>query len=840
MKRTILLLLLLVAGLGAVPASAQLLSPEAFLGYGMGDRFTYHHRAVDYVEHVAAQRPDAVRLIPYGSTNEGRPLLLVAITSPANMARLEEIRLNNLRRAGLAEGEPTDDGITLVWLSHNIHGNESVSLEAALLTLWKLADPTNAESQGWLENTVVLLDPTVNPDGRDRYAVWYHQMMGTEMDVTPFAREHREPWPGGRANHYLFDLNRDWAWQTQVESRQRGVVYQQWLPHVHADFHEMGAESPYYFAPAAAPYHEAVTPFQRSFQVEVGQNHARYFDGNFWLYFTKEVFDLFYPSYGDTWPTYQGAIGMTYEQGGSGYAGLGVILANGDTLTLKDRIAHQHLVGMSTVEVSARNAAKLANEFKAFYDKGRNNPDGAYKTYLVRDNGNPDQLKAFLSLLDLQGIRYGLAPARRTANGFDFATGRTGSVNIGTDDVLISLYQPKSTLAHVLMEPRTTIVDSLTYDITAWSLPYVYNLQAWGIGERINPRYVDVMAEKFPEPAADMATQALAYAYLVEWKSLDDVRFMADLMQQGVQVRSTEKSLTFGGKTYAPGTLVVTRTGNERHTDFDRRIRETAARHRRVAMPVYTGFAEGGVDIGSGSVRHLPAPKVGILAGEGVSSLQFGEVWHFFDQQIGYPATTIHLSDFGRVPLHQLDVLVLPNGNYRSIFSGDTWDRVQEWMRNGGVLIAMEGVVDQLAGTEAFGSLDSKEPEAVETPLATYGAAERESMRESLAGGIFKVRMDATHPLGFGYPNGYYSLKTGGRAYAYMDRGWNVGTIPADGFVSGFVGHRLKPVVLESLVFGHIPQGRGAAVVMVDNPLFRAFWEGGKLVFANAVFQVGN
>lgn len=840
MKRSILLLLGVVIGLPLSVSAQSLKSPAEFLGYEMGQRFTYHHRAVDYVRHVGDASPNVV-VIPYGETYEGRPLLVAVVSSEANIRNLDAIRENNLKRVGLMPGDAQDDGIAIVWLAHNIHGNESVSMEAAMMTLWRLADPLNGQARQWLENTVVVIDPVMNPDGRDRYAVWYHQTVGKTFNPHRSAREHYEPWPGGRANHYLFDLNRDWAWQTQIESQHRAALYRQWYPHVHADLHEMGPDSPYYFAPAAAPYHEAITPFQRRFQVEIGQNHASYFDEDFRLYYTKERFDLFYPSYGDTWPTYQGAIGMTYEQGGSGFAGLGVTTAVGDTLTLAFRIHNQHRAGMSTVDVTARNARRVTQEFATFYRTSRTNPATRYKSFVIRDGGNPDRLREFLDLMDKQDIRYGAVPARRTVNAFDYTTGRNANVTLETTDVVISLYQPKSVLAHVLLEPRTTIVDSLTYDITAWSLPYAYGLQAYALTERLEPSNVDVRARlnrvQAPAPMA-----SAPYAYVAEWRNVDDVRFLARIQAAGIRVRSSTKGFTMAGNAYAPGTLVIPRTDNMALGErFDRIVQDAARDLVRPLLPATTGLVDAGLDFGSDFTPFIKAPKVAVLAGEGVNSLAYGEVWHYFDQQIGYPMTAVNIAQFGGLPLHEFDVLILPSGNFRSVLSGDHLTRVMAWVRGGGTLIAMEAVVGQLSTLDGFDMLKQKkgpdEPTG-EALLRTYGDDERESMRTSLAGAIYRVRLDSSHPLGFGFDGTYHTLKRGGAAYEYLTSGWNVGTIPKDGFVSGFVGHELKPRLEQTLVFGEIPMGRGRVVVMVDNPLFRAFWHSGKILFANAVFQV--
>ena len=294
----------------------KLLSPEEFMPHKYGEQFTPHNLTVDYFRHAAANS-DLIQLKEYGKTNQSRPLLYAIISSKENLANLEKIRLNNLARAGVAGGksDPSVSNVTIVWLSMNVHGNEPASSESSVSVLYNLVNTNRLDAKEWLKNTVVIIDPCVNPDGYHRYTHWNNNASDKTPNPSPDAREHREPWPGGRVNHYYFDLNRDWAWLTQIESQQRMAVYKDWLPHVVPDFHEMGYNSPYYFAPAAQPYHKYITPFQRDFQVEIGKNHAKYFDKEGWLYFTKEVFDLFYPSYGDTYPTYNGAVGHSEAMG---------------------------------------------------------------------------------------------------------------------------------------------------------------------------------------------------------------------------------------------------------------------------------------------------------------------------------------------------------------------------------------------------------------------------------------------------------------------------------------------------------------------------------------------
>ncbi|MCU0383872.1 MAG: M14 family metallopeptidase, partial [Cyclobacteriaceae bacterium] len=328
------IIFLLFFSINCLSFAQTIKSPDEFLDFNRGERFTRHHEMVQYFKYVDAQLSN-VQVYEYGKTYEDRPLLYTIITSEENFKKLEEIRKDNLIRAGVLAGTPSSSKIAIVWMSYNVHGNEASAMEAAITTLYELC--TSAKAKEWLKNTVVIIDPCINPDGRDRYANFNNAFSNTTPNTNGESAEHREPWPGGRPNHYWFDLNRDWAWLQQKESAARIPVYNQWLPHVHVDFHEQGYNSPYYFAPAAEPYHPVISKWQREFQHIIGKNNAKYFDNNGWLYFTKEVFDLYYPSYGDTYPTYSGAIGMTYEQAGSGYAGLSILTEEGDPLTLEQR-----------------------------------------------------------------------------------------------------------------------------------------------------------------------------------------------------------------------------------------------------------------------------------------------------------------------------------------------------------------------------------------------------------------------------------------------------------------------------------------------------------------------
>ncbi|MBC7828401.1 MAG: zinc carboxypeptidase [Chitinophagaceae bacterium] len=842
MNRTLFFLIFLII---SVIAHSQPQSPDQFLGYKLGSRYTPHFQVVNYFKYIAASVTGMVKLEQYGETNEGRPLLLAYIASSENSSRFEAIRMNNLRLAGVALDKmaPDINGPAIIWLSYNVHGNETSSSEAAMLTIYELVNPANNRAKEWLKNTVVIIDPCINPDGRDRYVNWYNGVIGKNANPQPFVREHIEPWPGGRSNHYYFDLNRDWAWQTQVETQSRIVKYNQWLPHVHVDFHEQGYNAPYYFAPAAEPFHDVITAWQREFQTMIGRNNAKYFDENGWLYFTKERFDLFYPSYGDTYPTYKGAIGMTYEQGGSSRAGTAVINGDGDTLTLWDRLYHHYTTGIATIEITSLNANRVVQEFKKYFDKARSAPAGEYKAYVIKtDEG--DKINRLKKLLDRNGIDWAYSNAAGLS-GFNYFSSKIENFKAGVGDIVVNANQTHSNLLNVLFERNSRLSDSATYDITAWSIPYVYGLQTYGLDN-----YVTATSKTDPALLNDPSSSRVAYAYAIKWNGLHSARFLSELMKKGIKARYAEQPFYMKGKAFEKGTLLVTRTSNAGYNNIlEKLVREAAQIAGIEYTPVETGFVDKGFDVGSDKVRIIKAPKVALIAGENISSLSMGEIWHFFDVQIQYPVNIVWVNDLNRNILKEIDVLIFPDGNYRYFIEKQMNDALKEWVISGGKIIAMENVVAQMARSEWGIKLketddkkDSKKDDKKEdySTLKRYENRERDYIPNNNPGSIFKVELDNSHPLAFGYPDYYYTIKQDDNIYEFFkEGGWNVGFIKKNNFVTGFTGSKTKDKLKDGLLFGVQDMGRGSIIYLSDNPIFRSFWENGKLMFANAVFLVG-
>ncbi|MFT3933434.1 MAG: M14 family metallopeptidase [Chitinophagaceae bacterium] len=839
--------LLLIGILSIFISNAQLKSPEEFLGYKLGDHFTPHFKIVNYVSYIAAQLPDMVKLEKYGETNEGRPLLLLYIATKENLANLENIRKNNLRLAGLALDKmaASEETPAIVWLSYNVHGNEPSSSEAAMLTLYELVNPANTRTKEWLKNTVIVLDPCINPDGRDRYVNWENQVQGRHPNANPISREHMEPWPGGRTNHYNFDLNRDWAWQTQIETQQRLAKYNQWMPQVHVDFHEQGYNAPYYFAPAAEPFHEVITPWQREFQNIIGRNNAKYFDANGWLYFTKERFDLFYPSYGDTYPTYNGAIGMTFEQGGHSRGGLAVVKEDGDTLTLHDRLLHHFTTGMSAIEMASQQSARLIKEFHKYFSAAIQTPAGEFKSYLLKADGT-DRTERLEKLLNGNGIDWSYVNAG-SFTGLNYQTGKTELVKAVAGDIVVNANQAKSNLVKVLFERTSKLNDSATYDITAWSLPFVYGLKAYGLKE-----YVAGVTKTNPvsTPAALTTSFENTYAYVVKWNGMNSARFLAAMLNNGIKVRYAELPFKIGEASFEKGSLIITKAANYGFAkDLETKVKAAAAKVSVELFAIPSGFADKGFDIGSDKVRYIHSPKIALLAGKEVSSNAMGEIWHFFDQQLDYPVTLINVDDIGRMAPGDFNVLIVPDGYYNMFSQKEKNEQLKEWVRKGGKIIALENGAAQMSnadwGFKLKGSGDDKKDKDDAKKddyslLKKYEDREKEYITNTIPGSIFKVELDNSHPLAFGYTDNYFTLKQDENIYEFLKDGWNVGIVKKDNYISGFTGNKLKEKLKDGTLFGTIDMGQGNVIFLADDPMFRSFWENGKLLFCNAVFLVGN
>ena len=842
MKKTFLVALASVMIIATIQ-SQTIKSPDQFLGYELGTQFTYHYKAVEYFKYIADISPLA-EYREYGTTNEGRPLGVCFISSEENLANLEEYRKNNLIKTGLLKGEFTGKQIPFIWLGYNVHGNEAAGMETAMKTLYTLVTGSYKGVSEYLKGCIIVIDPCQNPDGHDLYTNRYRRSMNVIINPDGKSWEHNQGWPGARANHYLFDLNRDWTWQTQSETQQRLIFYNQFMPQVHADFHEMGPESTFFFAPGADPWNNSITPWQREFHKLMGNGNAFLFNEKFRLYFTKENYDLFYPSYGDTWPLLNGAIGFTYEQGGGGASGLAYKQESGDTLTLKERIDGHFTASMATLKVSYDNREKLLAEYNKYFADGANNPSFQYKSVIIKGSNEKSNISDFLKLLTRNQIRYSFAGnIGKKYKGFNYDFNKEGEVTIEKGDILVSAYQPQSHFMQILFEPKSKTLDSLSYDLTAWALPYVYNLKAFAIVDKITPDTAKVE----PGIIVNDVSSVKPYAYVTNFFGFDELKFMAALYRKNIKLRYSLKPFVLNGTNYNRGSIIIAR-GDNKHleVDFDKNVTMAANECQVKLIPTTTGLVDSGKDFGSEKSPLMKKRSVALLCGEGTSAGSVGELWYFFEKELNYPLTLINTSTTENVDLKNYKILILTSGTYSKLK-----DTIIDYVKRGGRVIALENAISLFAGEKTTSLAKAIETRTAEQKIAEkkiksddstllkkfeYENDRRYNLSERSAGSIYKVKLDDTHPFSFGMGKEWFIMKrTAG--YPFLTTGSNIGYILDKEPVSGFAGFKYKDKIKNTLVIGMEKIGSGEVVYITDNPYFRAFWKSGRVLLGNTVLR---
>lgn len=814
---------------------AQPKSPYEFLP-NYGKQVSHYHQVEAYFQQLVKES-EWIKHEKYGETTQERNLNAYYISTPENLKNLEEIRRNHLHEIGLFPTKNNNKSKAVVWLSFNVHGNEIGAIESALSVAYELVNPNNEETKKWLEDIVVILDPCLNPDGFSRYASWLRDVSGSKTHPGLYDREHMEPWPGGRQNHYVYDLNRDWAWQTQRETQLRMDLYHQWMPMVHADVHEMGYNEPYFFPPAAEPYHEQISPFQRDFHKKIGELTAKKFDKEGWMYYSGERFDLFYPSYGDTYPCYNGAVGMTYEQGGIG-AGRAVTMKNGDILTIKDRLEHHTKAILAVVELSYVQKEVLTKEFRNFFKDSRSKPKGKYQTYIVKDNPKNAEL---LKLLNRNRIEASFADESKKLTGYHYQSNAEKVFSVEPNDIIISVDQPRAVLTQVLFEPHHKLSDSLSYDITAWSLPHAHGIESYALKGKVAFKTKSKVSVSIPEKSNNV------YAYYIPWNNRSSARVLSLLHQNNIKVRYASKEVTFGDVVIQRGGLIVTKGDNSKVDNFEKTV-ATLITEKTDYKVLETGMAKSGGDLGGENYPLLKAPKVMVLSGNGVSNIDFGQVWFYMDQVVEYPTSIVDVQNFNRVNLGEYTTLILPEGWYS--FSDNQKKTIDEFIAKGGKVIAIGGAVSQFEDREGFhltkfATEDEKtqaqkilEEQELADRFLEVENAERRSISSFVPGAIVENKLDKTHPLSYGLGEQYFSLKTSENKYKLLKGAQNIIYVPKNYQSSGFIGYKLKKTLEETVTFAIDHYGQGKVIYLIDNPLFRGFWENGNLLFSNALFLV--
>jgi len=852
---------------------------EQVIGHKWGEKITMHYEVEKYL-HKLAEVSKNVRVVKYGETWEGRALYYMIVASEQNLARLDEIKagvqkLADPRQVTSAEADRLISSLPAVtWLAYGVHGNEISSTDAALLTAFHLVAAQNDTlAQLVLQNSMVIIDPMENPDGRDRFITYFRQTTGRWPDADQQAAEHRETWPSGRSNHYLFDMNRDWFAMTQPETQGRVKAFLEWYPQVFVDLHEMGSNSTYYFAPPADPLNPEMPPSQIQMLQKYGRNNAKWFDRMKFDYFTREVFDSFYPGYGEGWPIFNGSVGMTYEQASA--RGLVVKRDDETTMHYRDTVQHHFISSLSTAETSAKNRAEV---LRYFYDYRRSAIDdgktGELKEYLIVPGSDPNRAAKLANLLKAQGIEVKKAAAafqnRRVE---DYYGGAVQTKNFPAGTLIVSLAQLAKRLAKTLMEKHVAMDDKFIqeqlrrekkrldhqfYDVTGWSLPLLYDVECYRARDASVGNFSLLGSET--ANAGQIIGGKAQLAYLIPWGTNAAAKALASLHRNGIRVFSTDMEFTQNGRKYPRGTLIVKVKDNP--DNLYETLAEIAKTENIEIIATNSSWVDDGVNFGSGNVQFLEKPKIVLAYNTPASSLSVGWTRYLIEQAYGYPVTVIHTNQLGGADLSKYNVMILPDafGSYdRELGEGGS---IKDWIRSGGTLItygnATQWLTDEKVGLLATsrelkgGKADKEEkkdkPEKKEEnkpDLAKPFDVEKEIQPEKELpieppGTIVRISLDTEHWLAFGYDGDANVMVNSRNIFTplKLDKGTNVGLyMPEDKLVlSGFIWEESKKQLPNKAYLMHQPHGSGHVVAFAEDPNTRAFFDGTNLLLMNAIF----
>jgi Zinc carboxypeptidase len=811
-------------------------SPEQFLGYPVGEWHTRHDRIVEYFKELARVSPKAHFQI-IGYTNERRPQVVLTITSAENYARLEEIRREHLKLADPSQSPTLSSMPVVVTHGYNVHGNEPSSSEAAMLTAYYLIASQGEETSRTLREAVIHVDPNYNPDGRDRHSNWANMHKGFPPVADPMDREHNEVWPGGRFNHYWFDLNRDWLPLAHVESRNRVEFFHQWLPNVCTDYHEMGTNATNFFEPTK-PHGSENPVIPRSNYDQLNPLFAKYFskalDDIGSLYFSKENFDNSYPGYGSTYPDIHGGLGLVFEQASSrGH----VQRSSTKDVTFAFTIRNHVRTSLATVRAAVDNRELLLKHqqefFKGSLEEGRKS---AVKGYVFGDSKDQGKTRAFADLLIKHRIETFQLGSDLTVGSIKYEKGK--AFVVPTD-------QTQYRMVRSVFEKVTQFYDSVFYDASTWTMSLAFGLphDALSIATKFSKGEKVKAEDLVARPSSVVKTN---YAYLIEWNEYTAAKALHFLLSKKVFVKTSFKpfSANVGGvkKSFGYGTLVVPVVDQDFSADELFSLLKEASQWAGIDIySVDTGFSTEGIDLGSSNVRTVAMPKVAMLVGDGVAATEAGFVWHLLDSKLNMPITKVNTTQVGQLRLHEYTSLIMVSGNYTSLGEAGI-GKIKAWVQQGGTLILVRNavnwaiqnkVVDEQLKKEEDMPAGKKDPKRIEFVTAGDYQGSR-----AIGGSIYLTDLDITHPLGFGYTS--RSLPVWRNHSIFLEPTKNpfstVAKCTPNPLLSGYIHKTNLEKIKNSPSLAVSASGQGRAILMLDDPNFRGYWYGTNRLFFNALF----
>ena len=848
-RRTVLPLLIAAATVFAAPGVAQAQSsyffpqasqaaafdasiptPEQFLGYPIGSRFTRHDQLVAYFQELA-RHSDKISVREIGRSYEGRPLLIATVTAASNQARLEQIRQQHATLVDPAQPRSAaGDSPVVVWLGYSVHGNETSSGEAAMLTAYYLVANRSAETQQWLQQAVVLFDPAQNPDGRDRAGNWHNAWASDPASSDPADKEHVEPFPQGRTNHYFTDLNRDWLALTQRDSRPKVEVFHQWYPNVQIDFHEMGKDSTYYVEPSPKSMHSPLIPAASyEFNKTLAKYHAQSLDALGSLYYTGENYDNFSPVYGSTYPDFHGAVGVTVEQASS--RGRVQESVNG-LLTFPFTIRNQVATGLGTVRGAVTERSGLFDLQKTFFQSAlKQAGQQPVKSFVFGDAHDPALTRRLLELLLLHRIQVQALPRDVSVDGQAFKAGSA---------YVVPVQQPQFRLVHSIFAETPPIKGDVFYGSTSYAIAPAYGVAFAGSRSRIDGGAV---VAELPAASGGVVGGQATFAYVIDWRDYSAGRVLAELQGKGVLARAAFKPFTAGTAqgdvAFAAGSIVIPVAGQSLQGAALLDAVNAATRTAGVqAHALASGRSREGIDLGSDSVKALRKPAVALVMGEGVTATEIGSAWFLLDQQLHLPASKLDPQQLGKVPLDRYTTLVLSGGNYAGV-DATAVAALKRWVQAGGSLVtygsASKWAIEQkLADGEKLG----KDEDAADESRRAFGDQRDIAAIERVSGNILSADADTSHPLAFGVPRRPLSVNKENAVVLQPSANpfSTVVRIDSPPRVNGYLSERNRSRVAGSAWLLVSAQGQGNVVLFADDPAHRKYWHGTDRLLINAIF----
>ncbi|MFT6798107.1 MAG: hypothetical protein ACJAWA_000215 [Nonlabens sp.] len=787
-------------------------TPQEIIGFVPGKWHVSHDKLVQYIQ-VLAEKSDRFTIENRGTTYEDRPLYLLTVTSPENHKNINQIRTNHIAATNKENADNTNAPIVL-YQGFSIHGNEPSGANASLLLAYHLAAAQGPEMEALLKNTVILLDPSLNPDGLQRFASWVNQHKSKNVNPDTYDREYNEVWPGGRTNHYWFDMNRDWLPVQLPESQARIETFHKWLPNILTDHHEMGTNSSFFFQPGIPSRTHPLTPaMNQKLTRQIGNYLADGFDDIGSLYYTEEDYDDFYYGKGSTFPDINGSIGILFEQASSrGHA------QNSDNgvLTFPFTIKNQFTAALSTLKAATGMRKELLDYQAQFYKDARK--EVSNEAIIFGDHTDAGRTDALAEILSRHKIEVRSLKNDLSKNGKTYKKGYA---------YLVPKNQKNSRLINAMFEKRTTFQDSLFYDISAWTFPLAFDMDydenadlSNGITRNSNTSINQI--------------EISDYAYLMPWNEYYTPKALNTLLSKDIRAKVAMKPFSLNGKQYDYGTILIPVQNQKMNTSELHDVLGDISNDAKVDFyGVPTGLTEG-IDLGSRQFRSLTQPKIALLVGEGINPSDAGEIWHLMDQQYNIPITKVDLQDINRKDLSRYNTIIVP-ATYGSP-ENEVIDQLKEWTRAGGTLIGYRSALSWMSSSKLLPLSFKKTENPVEN--ITFEQRSDHSGAQRIGGAIFETKLDRSHPIAFGFKDDQLPMFRNTTLFveSHKDSYRNPIKYTSDPLMSGYISDINLEALKSTVPFQHNNYGRGDVIGFTDNTQFRAFWYGTNKLLMNAIF----